>query len=172
MGWLQRRTLSICESLIRTGRAQIARVIAAINTAINLKTRYNIRVINLSLGRPVYESYNLDPLCKAVEAAWKAGIVVVVAAGNDGRNNSAGTNGYGTIMAPGNDPYVITVGAMKTMGTYSRSDDLIASYSSKGPTLIDHIVKPDLVAPGNRVVSLHASTATLPSQASRRTPSG
>jgi len=101
-------------------------------------------------------------LCQAVEAAWKAGIVVVVAAGNDGRDNSFGTNGYGTIEAPGNDPYVITVGAMKTEATATRSDDLIASYSSKGPTPVDHIVKPDIVAPGNRVVSLNAShSATL-----------
>ena len=100
----------------------------------------------VSLGRPVYESYTVDPLCQAVEQAWKAGIVVVVAAGNQGRDNSQGTSGYATIQAPGNDPYVITVGAMKTMGTPSRADDLIASYSSKGPTLLDHIVKPDLVS--------------------------
>src|SRR6185369_8902608 len=84
----------------------------------------------------------------------RAGIVVVVAAGNDGRDNSAGTNGYGTINAPGNDPYVITVGAMNTKGTPDRADDVPASYSSKGPTLIDHFAKPDLVAPGNRIVSL------------------
>jgi serine protease AprX len=131
-------------------------VIAAIERAIALKNTYNIRVINLSLGRPVFESYTDDPLCQAVEAAWKAGIVVVVAAGNDGRNNSFGTDGYGTITSPGNDPYVITVGAMKTLESYGRTDDLVASYSSKGPTLIDHIVKPDIVAPGNQVVSLLA----------------
>ena len=82
------------------------------------------------------ESYLQDPLCQAVEQAWKAGIVVVVAAGNYGRDNSNNNNGYGTITAPGNDPYVITVGAMKTMGTPSRSDDLIATYSSKGPTML------------------------------------
>src|SRR5206468_11883701 len=104
-------------------------VILAIETAIALRWQYNIRVINLSLGRPVYESYKLDPLCQAVEAAWQAGIVVVVAAGNDGRDNSANNNGYGTINAPGNDPYVITVGAMKSRGTPSRSDDAIATYS-------------------------------------------
>jgi len=52
------------------------------------------------------------------------------------------------------------VGALKTMGTISRADDAMASYSSKGPTLIDHIVKPDLVAPGNRVVSLNSKSAT------------
>src|SRR5260370_8302960 len=65
-----------------------------------------------------------------------------------------GTSGYATITSPGNDPYVITVGAMKTEGSPVRSNSLIASYSSKGPTLLDHVVKPDIVAPGNRVVSL------------------
>ena len=86
-------------------------MIAAINRAIALKYQYNIRVINLSLGHPVFESYKLDPLCQAVEQAWKAGIVVVVSAGNGGRDNTFGTAGYGTIESPGNDPYVITVGA-------------------------------------------------------------
>jgi serine protease AprX len=132
----------------------MCQVIKAINQAISVKDIYNIRVMNLSLGRPVMESYTQDPLCQAVEAAWQAGIVVVVAAGNDGRDNSAGTDGYGTISAPGNDPYVITVGAMNTKNTPDRGDDVITSYSSKGPTAIDHIAKPDLVAPGNRVISL------------------
>ena len=128
-------------------------VIAAITEAIRVKATYNIRVINLSVGRPVAESYKTDPLCQAVEQAWKAGIVVVVAAGNEGRNNSKNTQGYATITSPGNDPYVITVGAMKTNGTTSRSDDTVASYSSKGPTLLDHVAKPDILAPGNKVVS-------------------
>ena len=129
-------------------------VIAALQQVVKLKSKYKIRIVNLSLGRPVFESYTKDPLCQAVENAWANGIVVVVAAGNAGRNNSTGTNGYATIMSPANDPYVITVGAMKTNGTASRADDTMASYSSKGPTLIDHIVKPDLVAPGNRIISL------------------
>jgi len=136
-------------------------VINAIQTAIALKSVYNIRVINLSLGRGIYESYKLDPLCQAVEQAWKSGIVVVVAAGNDGRYLP--TDGYGTITAPGNDPYVITVGAMKTMDTPTRADDQIASYSSKGPTFIDRIVKPDLVAPGNLLVSTELPGVTLES---------
>src|SRR5438309_221573 len=134
-------------------------VIAAIDKAISLKSTYNIRVINLSMGRAVYESYKLDPLCLAVEKAWKNGIVVVVAAGNNGRFQP--TNGYGTVTSPANDPYVITVGSMKTMGTPHRDDDLIASYSSKGPTLIDGIAKPDVVAPGNLLVSLEAQNSTL-----------
>jgi serine protease AprX len=141
------------------GVGQDSYVINAIQAAIKLKNTYNIRVINLSLGRPVFESETVDPLCQAVEQAWKAGIVVVVAAGNEGRNDSAGTNGYATITAPGNDPLVITVGAMKQMGG-GRTSDLIASYSSKGPTAIDHIVKPDIVAPGNRVVSVLGKSAT------------
>ena len=144
-------------ALDQNGAGQEAFVIAAIDRAIQLQSTYNIRVINLSLGHRVYESYTQDPLCQAVEAAWKSGIVVVVAAGNYGRDNTNGTHGYGTIASPGDDPYVITVGATKTNGTSSRLDDSIASYSSKGPTAIDHIVKPDLVAPGNNVVSLLAS---------------
>src|SRR5215467_6115240 len=138
------------------GAGSDSQVIAAIQRAIQLKSTYNIRVINLSLGRRVSESYTLDPLCQAVEQAWKAGIVVVVAAGNFGRDNAMNTNGYATITVPGNDPYVITVGALNTHGTDITSDDTVASFSSKGPTLVDHVVKPDLVAPGNRIVSLQA----------------
>ena len=72
---------------------------------------------------------------------------MVVAAGNLGRN------GYATVLAPGNDPSVITVGAMKSMATVQRSDDNIASYSSKGPSYVDLVAKPDVVAPGNLVSS-------------------
>jgi serine protease AprX len=136
-------------------------VIAAIQKAISLKSTYNIRIINLSLGRGVFESYKTDPLTQAVEQAWKAGILVVVASGNYGRDNSNNNNGYGTITSPGNDPYVITVGAMRTMGTQTRSDDAIASYSSKGPSMLDHVVKPDLVAPGNLVSSTLAPNSLL-----------
>lgn len=130
-------------------------VIAALQKAVQLKNQYNVRVINLSVGRPIYESCNRDPLCQAVEAAWKSGIVVVTAAGNLGRN------GYATITSPGNSPHAITVGCMKTLETYPRSDDQIASYSSKGPTYVDLTVKPDVVAPGNLVVSLLAPGSTL-----------
>lgn len=91
-------------------------ILAAIDKAISLKTQYNIRVLNLSLGRPIFESYKLDPICAAVAAAWKQGIVVVVAAGNLGRN------GYATITSPGNSPNAITVGAMKTEGSPNRNN--------------------------------------------------
>lgn len=141
--------------LDQNGSSNDSAVIAAIQTAVQMKYRYNVRVINLSLGRPIYESCTLDPLCEAAEAAWSEGMVVVAAAGNLGRN------GYATVLSPGNSPHAITVGAMKTEGTDSRGDDLIASYSSKGPTYIDGTVKPDIVAPGNLVVSLLAPGSTL-----------
>ncbi|MGO9306167.1 MAG: S8 family peptidase, partial [Candidatus Korobacteraceae bacterium] len=145
--------------LDQNGAGTDSQVIAAIQQAIALKSTYNIRVINMSLGRPVYESYTLDPVDQAVEAAWKAGIVVVCAAGNNGR--FAPTNGFGTVGVPANDPAVITVGATMTELTPTRVDDQIASYSSKGPTTLDHIVKPDLVAPGNAQVSLRVAGSTL-----------
>lgn len=147
--------------LDENGQGSDSSVIQAIDQAIALKATYNIRVINLSLGRPIWESYQLDPLCQEVEKAWKAGIVVVVAAGNNGRNLSLNTEGYGTIEAPGNDPYVLTVGAVRTVGTPAITDDAIASYSSKGPSFIDSIAKPDVVAPGNLVTSLLVGKATL-----------
>jgi len=157
--------------LDQNGSGSDSNIIAAINSAISLKSQYNIRVISLSSGRQIQESYTLDPLCQAVEAAWKAGIVVVVAAGNQGRNNSANTQGYGTIGAPGNDPYVLTVGAMKSdlgNGNGAFGGGGVATYSSKGPTQIDFIAKPDIVAPGNLVVSLNT---TGPSTLAQESPS-
>lgn len=164
-GWMRgaapRANIINLRILDANGAGTDSAAIAAIQRAIQLKNTYNIRIINLSAGRNILESYKLDPLCQAVEQAWKAGIVVVVAAGNNGRDNTMGTDGYGTITAPGNDPYVITVGAMNTHGTQSLGDDTIASYSSKGPTLVDHVIKPDIVAPGNRIVTLLANGSTL-----------
>lgn len=143
------------------GTGRESDVIDAIGTAVKLKDLFNIRVINLSLGRPVFDNWVHDPLCLAVKKAWDAGIVVVVAAGNYGRLNEVGNQGYGTITSPGNTPAVITVGAMNTLGTLSRADDVMATYSSKGPAILDYVLKPDLVAPGNRVLST-IGDGTLP----------
>jgi serine protease AprX len=143
-------------------------VIAGIEKAVALKSTYNIRIINLSIGTGVMDSYNKDPLCKAVKIAWERGLVVVVSAGNYG-NTAYGP--YGLITSPGNSPYVITVGATNSYGTVDLSDDTITTYSSRGPTLFDNVVKPDLVAPGNRVKSLIAKSsymATDPAFAANR----
>ena len=139
-------------ALYPDGTGYTSDIISAIDWAIRFRTNYNIRVLNLSLGHPVYESYKDDPMCRAVRQAYESGIVVVVAAGNDGGVGS----GFGTITSPGNEPSAVTVGAMDDAGTVTTADDVLAWYSSKGPSLIDYVVKPDLVAPGSWIVSLRA----------------
>ncbi|MGB7620902.1 MAG: S8 family peptidase [Terriglobia bacterium] len=135
------------------GSGYVSDVIEGIQWVIQNRHKYNIQIINLSLGHPVAESYKTDPLAQACEAAVRAGIVVVVAAGNYGKDEF-GNIVFGGITSPGHDPMVITVGAAKSQGTPIRSDDAIADYSSRGPTAIDLLSKPDLIAPGNRVKSI------------------
>jgi serine protease AprX len=147
----------------RTGTGYTSDVLAGIDWAIANRQKYGIRVINLSLGHPVAESYKTDPLCIAVERAVKAGIVVVVSAGNYGLT-ATGQKVLGGITSPGNAPSVITVGALDTKGTIDRSDDEVAPYSSRGPSAIDLNVKPDVVAPGTRIVSLESAGSYLATQ--------
>src|SRR5213593_438122 len=109
------------------GIGTVSSVIAGINWAIQNKTTYNIRVMNLSLGTGITQSYKTDPLCQAVGKAVDAGIVVVVAAGNWGKD-SAGNKIFGGILSPANSPRVITVGATNTQQTNQRSDDTVTTY--------------------------------------------
>src|SRR5207248_10061216 len=88
----------------------------------------------MSLGSPAVDSYKNDPVCLAVRNLVNAGVVVVVAAGNNGKN-AAGQKVYGQIHSPGIEPSAITVGASNTFGTDSRNDDGVANYSSRGPML-------------------------------------
>ena len=90
----------------------------------------------------------------------QAGVVVIASAGDYGVT-STGAPVLGGITSPGNSPYAITVGAIDTAGTVTRSDDTVAAYSSKGPTRYDLAVKPDVVAPGTRIVSLEAQGSYL-----------
>src|SRR6185503_12216174 len=101
-----------------------------------------------------------DPLCQAVDRAVKAGLVVVAAAGNFGKT-ADGKAVVGGIVSPGNTPSALTVGASNTRGTAQRSDDVMATYSSRGPTAVDGLLKPELVAPGNRIVAPAATGAYL-----------
>jgi serine protease AprX len=142
------------------GRGVISDVIAAIEWAIANRAAYNIRVINLSVGAAVTTSYNTDPLTLAAKRAVDAGIVVVTASGNLGRS-ATGKSQYGAITAPGNAPWVLTVGASDHKGTLNRKDDVVALYSSKGPTAIDYAAKPDIVAPGTGIISLTSVNSTL-----------
>jgi serine protease AprX len=137
------------------GQGTIGNIIAALNwIAVNAQT-YNIRVVNMSVGASIHESYWTDPLTLATKKVTDKGITVVAAAGNLGKNGN-GAKQYGGITAPGNAPWVLTVGASSTMGTLTRLDDTMASFSSRGPTYKDFLAKPDLVAPGVGTVSLSA----------------
>jgi serine protease AprX len=138
-----------------TGVGYTSDVIAGIDWAVANRSKYGIRVINLSLGHAVTEPAAIDPLCQAVARAVQAGVVVVASAGNYGLT-STGAPVLGGISSPGNSPFAITVGAIDTAGTTTRSDDTVAPYSSKGPTRYDLAVKPDVVAPGTKLVSLEA----------------
>ena len=135
-------------------------VIAGIDWAIQNRTKYNIRVIAMALGHPVVEPSTTDPLCLAVARATSAGILVVASAGNYGKT-STGAPVLGGITSPGNSPVALTVGALDTMSTLDRGDDRVADYSSRGPTRYEWAVKPDVVAPGTRIVSLEAPDSYL-----------
>src|SRR5207249_5114256 len=91
---------------------------------------------------------------------YRAGIIVIAAAGNAGKL-ADGTPVLGGIASPGNSPYAITVGATNTFGTASRDDDEVTTYSSRGPTKYDNNAKPDLAAPGNKIISLEAANSYI-----------
>src|SRR3954465_10905906 len=112
------------------------------------REQFNIRVLNLSWGVAATQDTAVDPLNYAVERLWRQGVVVVVAAGNDGP-------AAGTITKPGDDPAVITVGAYDDAGTTSRFDDSALDFSSRGPTA-EGVSKPDLVAPGRSLVAVRS----------------
>ena len=129
-----------------SGQATTLDAIYGLQFAVDHKADYDIRVVNLSFRSTSAESYTSDPLDAAAEQAWFHGITVVVAAGNLGSGSDA------VSYAPGNDPYVITVGAVDGQGSKSASDDLQASWSSRGVTQ-DGFSKPDVEAPGAHVIT-------------------
>jgi serine protease AprX len=128
------------------GNATVLDAINGIQFAVDHKADYNIRVINLSFEADQPQSYATDPLDAAVESAWLHGIVVVAAAGNRGTATDA------VSYAPANDPYVITVGGVDDRATKGVTDDVIASWSSRGVTE-DGFSKPDVYAPGAHITA-------------------
>ena len=136
------------------GASDVSHVLAAMQWAVSNKANFGIRVLNLSLGTDSTQSYHLSPLNAAVERAWDGGIVVTVSSSNNGP-------GAGTITKPGDDPLVITVGAVDDRGTGGRGDDVMAGFSGQGPTTADGLTKPDLVAPGRSVISLRAPGSAI-----------
>jgi serine protease AprX len=138
------------------GMAYTSDVIAAADWILANKETYNIRVANFSLHSARQTSFRWDPLNRAVEKLWFSGVVVVAAAGNYGTESGPS----GIPHAPGNDPFVITVGALDLKGTARTSDDGIAPWSAWGYTL-DGFAKPDLVAPGRYMVGPVPTVASL-----------
>ena len=139
------------------GQGRTSDVLRAIQFAIDNKDALGIRVVNLSLGHPVYEPAASDPLVQAVESAVRAGLVVVTSAGNFGVNPATRLPGYAGLTSPGNAPSALTVGAVQTFDTPSRADDRIAPYSSRGPSWYDGFAKPDVAAPGHGLLSIARS---------------
>jgi serine protease AprX len=154
--------LVVLKVLDGSGSGRISDIIAALDYVVAHKAQFNIRVVNLSIAANVSESFNTDLLAQSTKRAVQQGIVVVAAAGNAGRSSN-GRAQYGAITAPGNAPWVLTVGASSHMGTTDRADDTMAKFSSRGPTRFDYTAKPDLVAPGVGTESLSVPGSTLSS---------
>jgi serine protease AprX len=138
------------------GMAMTRDVVAAADWILANKDKYGIRVANFSLHSSQANSFMYDPLDNAVERLWFSGVVVVVAAGNYGVDGKAS----GVPFAPGNDPFVITVGADDIDGSVSTNDDIAAPWSAYGYTL-DGFAKPDVGAPGRYIVGPVPVTSTL-----------
>jgi len=136
------------------GTTHLGTLISGLQWVVDNKNTYGIKVVNISLGYQPSQSTVNNPLDNAVEAAWNAGVAVVVSAGNAGPFN-------GTILAPADDPLVITVGALDDMATTSPADDEMNDFSSVGPTSPDGWAKPDIVTSGRSVVSLAAPGSTI-----------
>ena len=128
------------------GATDVTTVIGALQWVVSHRARYGIRVVNLSWGTDSLQPAAVDPLNAAVQRAWRAGLVVVVSAGN---------RGSAPVTKPADDPFVITVGAADTAGTADRDDDAPAAFSSHGGG------KPDLLAPGVSMVSDRAPGSTI-----------
>ena len=136
------------------GATDVSNVLAGLQWVVAHKNVYNIKALNLSLGSDSAQSYRLSPLNYAVERAWKAGITVVVSAGNSG-------SGSRTILKPADDPLVITVGSSDDENSTPVGDDQVAVFSSRGPTRADGLAKPDVVAPGVHTVSLRSPGSAI-----------
>jgi serine protease AprX len=143
------------------GGGRTSDMLAALQWVRDNKDALGIRVLNLSLGHPIHEPAADDPLVQEVDALWDAGVVVVCSAGNRGRNGNA------TISSPCNSRKVISVGAANARKTPEPFDDAVATYSSRGPTP-GRVVKPDLVAPGNKIASTRAPGSHLDQYVAKR----
>ena len=133
----------------RDGTSDVSRLLKAIGWVIANKDAYGIKVVNLSVRTYSPLSYRIDPVNLAVERAWAAGLTVVVSAGNQGPGPSS-------VAKPADDPWVITVGSTDDQGTTTVADDVVSSFSARGPSIPDGVVKPDVAVPGRSLISLRS----------------
>jgi serine protease AprX len=145
------------------GASRTSDVLAATDWILQNKDRYGIRVANYSMRSANPSSFRFDPLDAAVESLWFNGVVVVAAAGNYGAENTPQAVRY----APGNDPFVITVGATGTQSSKTAADDTLAPWSAYGHTL-DGFAKPEISAPGRMLISAVPMGSTLATTAPGR----
>src|SRR5215470_14051279 len=146
--------LVVFKVLDKNGAGSTSSVIAAIEYITAHRRALGVQIINLSLGKPITAPAKFDPLVQAVEQASARGLIVVVAAGNDGP-------GYGSINSPANSPSAVSIGAVDGLTTVTRDDDYVPSFSSRGPTWYDGFAKPDVVAPGVNLYSDASPGSTL-----------
>ena len=149
MGIAPGAQLVVLKVLDSHGNGTVANVMAALDWLAVYGPFHKVRVVNLSFGARPLDQPDKDPLALAAKVLVDRGIVVVAAAGNDG--NSNGKKVWGGIPSPADAPWVLTVGASSSMGTLSRKDDQLASFSSRGPA-VGRIAKPDVVASGVGIV--------------------
>ena len=145
-------TLMSLKVAAHNGAADVSQIIAAIDWVVTHRAEHNIRVLALGYGTDSTQPSAIDPLAHAVESAWRAGIVVVVAAGNQGGSTHS-------LTSPASDPWVLAVGSSDHAGTIEPGDDTVSAFSNRGTAR-----KPDLVAPGRSVVSLRAPGSYLDQQ--------
>ena len=138
------------------GMGKTSDIITACQWILDHKDQYNIKVANFSLHSATPSKATVDPLDKAVEKLWFAGVTVVAAAGNYGTEGAPS----GVKFAPGNDPFVITVGAADLGGSFRKNDDTAAPWSAWGYTY-DGFRKPELAAPGRYMVAPIPAASTL-----------
>src|SRR5690606_10645608 len=147
-GTAPKANLVAAKVLDSMGRGHVSNIISGVQWMIDNKEKYNIRIISLSLGSTALKSYKEDPLCLILEKAWDLGITVFVAAGNSGPSKN-------TIGSPAVHPKLIAVGAIDDKNTIDNTDDHVADFSSRGPTIFGED-KPDIVAPGANIIALRA----------------